>query len=101
MLALGKAQMSKPVEVINMSGQKLDVADLERGDYPTVLRVAGWITQQLNSNVVVSTTDDGVFVIDYALDRPGVRVYDGRVIWPKGSDAGLLDRYLKKVTAGI
>jgi hypothetical protein len=85
------------IKLVNMTGEKVELADWERGNRRLAVETAAWLSEQSETATAISTTNDGAILIDYALNgvlQPTIRIYDGKVIWPKGSDFDLMMKYL-------
>lgn len=89
--------MKPSVKLVNMTGETIDPTEWERGNKLLAVQTAAWLAEQSETATAISTTDDGAILIDYTLDgrlQPTIRIYDGKVIWPKGSDFDMMMKYL-------
>lgn len=85
------------IEIENISGGKIDLELWSKGDRLLALKTADWLAKKTNNTTAISTTHDGAILIDYALDgklQPTVKVYSGRVVFPKGTDFNLMMEFL-------
>lgn len=85
------------INVLNLSGSEIDPANWTKGNKLLAVQTANWLGRQLNNCVAISTTDDGALLIDYAMNgqlQPTIRIYDGKVIWPRGTNFDLMMSFL-------
>jgi len=88
----------RAIKLVNMSDKPVDLEDWQKGDKRLAVTLADWLAQKTQVTTAISTTDDGAILIDYALHgvlQPTVRVYAGKIIWPKGTDFDLMMAFLK------
>jgi hypothetical protein len=89
------------IAIENVSGEHIDIEDWYKGDKKIAIQLANWLTKYTNNNVAISTTHDGALLIDYALQgrlQPTVKIYAGKIIWPKGTDFDLMMKFLSNST---
>jgi hypothetical protein len=90
------SEKPRPVEVVNLSGKPMNLDEWSKGDKLLALNLASWLADQ-KATVAISTTDDGAILLDYSWGGqiwPTIRVYSGKMIWPKGTPFDLQMKFL-------
>jgi hypothetical protein len=95
----GNTMSEKPIAISNLSGGPIDLSEWQKGNKRLAVLAADWLVQRTGNNVAISTTHDGVLIIDFVLRgimQPSVKVYDGKIIWPRGTDFELMMAFLQQ-----
>lgn len=93
----------KKIELVNASGSPDE--DVKRtletsNSAQLALEVATFIGNTLKITTVISNTHDGLYMVDFAINgnlQPTVRIDGQKVIWPSGSNADLVQKYLDQL----
>lgn len=85
------------VYAVNLTGGNVNIEEWNSGDKKLAVNVADWLAKRTKNHTAISWTHDGVLVIDYALDgalQPSIRIYSGKIIWPVGTNMGILMEFM-------
>jgi len=67
---------------------------MDNKDFNLALNLATLFGTKHNIPSAIEELDTGVYLVYYASDKPPIRIENGRMVWPTGSDLDLMLSFL-------
>lgn len=69
--------------------------NLNSKDFSLALNLATFLGMKYEVNCTIEELDTGAFIVTYSPDHPGVRCFEGKIVWPAGSSLDVMLAFLE------